>query len=527
MTLNFTTDTAGLSHSANITGLANGTSYRYYARCLDMSGNVNTADSVISFSIDTARTAQQVLTNSCNGCHTAWSTFTDANFQTAGLVVAKSPGTSVLISRIKYGGGTQDMPSPVTSPAFLNFTMTDYNAIVTWINAMTPVATDVVPPVRSGGLPTGTLTMGTTSTTLRVTTSEAADCRYATTVAIPFASMTLLMTPDTAKTTHTANLTGLINGTNYFYSLRCKDTAGNANTDDYTIAFSVMGATDTTPPAISNLAPSGPLSAGSVSATLSLATNESATCRYATTAGTTYALMTNTFLANSAKTGHSSVISNLQAGSSYIYYVRCIDSAGNANATDASIAFSVPSTMGMLLYSSSESIRISDRILTKSILDGVFGPAADAKTITLVSSQLSKFGGPCDFMGTFDRVCANVDMDDIGAAMMPVSVTPREGQRMKACNALSFDDALLSYAIKQATGKTDLTYLNTTPTPTIAEMSAAYELFNPGRSPLPSLVTDKLTTVANSARTITGATSLDPWRFVLLTICYAPDWQAL
>ena len=52
---------------------------------------------------------------------------------------------------------------------------------------------------------------------------------------------------------------------------------------------------DTTPPVRSNGLPTGTLAAGTTQTTLSLATNENATCRYATTAGVAYASMTNTF----------------------------------------------------------------------------------------------------------------------------------------------------------------------------------------------------------------------------------------
>ena len=52
---------------------------------------------------------------------------------------------------------------------------------------------------------------------------------------------------------------------------------------------------DTTPPVLSNAQPSGTLAAGTTQTTISVSSNENATCRYATTAGTAYASMTNTF----------------------------------------------------------------------------------------------------------------------------------------------------------------------------------------------------------------------------------------
>ena len=52
---------------------------------------------------------------------------------------------------------------------------------------------------------------------------------------------------------------------------------------------------DTTPPVRSNGAPTGSLASGTTKATLTLATNEVATCRYSTTAGVAYSAMTLAF----------------------------------------------------------------------------------------------------------------------------------------------------------------------------------------------------------------------------------------
>ena len=100
---------------------------------------------------------------------------------------------------------------------------------------------------------------------------------------------------------------------------------------------------DTTPPVISNGAPSGTLSAGTASTVMNVTTDEAATCRYSTTANTTYANMTNTFSTTNS-TSHSTTISGLTNGNNYTYYVRCIDAAGNANTASTAIAFGVASS---------------------------------------------------------------------------------------------------------------------------------------------------------------------------------------
>ena len=98
--------------------------------------------------------------------------------------------------------------------------------------------------------------------------------------------------------------------------------------------------TDSTPPVQSNGQPAGTLPAGTTQATLSLATDEAATCRYASTAGVAYGSMTNVF-ATTGGTAHSTPLSGLANGGTYNYFVRCQDTATNANGIDYAISFSV------------------------------------------------------------------------------------------------------------------------------------------------------------------------------------------
>jgi hypothetical protein len=94
-----------------------------------------------------------------------------------------------------------------------------------------------------------------------------------------------------------------------------------------------------TEPVLSNGQPTGTLALGTTQATLSLQTNVNATCRYSTVAGVAYASMPNTF-ATTGSTTHSTLVTGLTGGS-YNFYVRCSDAAGNANADDFVISFSV------------------------------------------------------------------------------------------------------------------------------------------------------------------------------------------
>jgi hypothetical protein len=97
---------------------------------------------------------------------------------------------------------------------------------------------------------------------------------------------------------------------------------------------------DLTPPVVSSPTPSGTLPAGTTQATLGVLTSEPATCRYGTTPGVAYDAMTTAF-ATTGGTTHGSPVGPLAGGSSYAYYVRCRDTAGNATTTDVAITFSV------------------------------------------------------------------------------------------------------------------------------------------------------------------------------------------
>jgi chitodextrinase/peptidoglycan hydrolase-like protein with peptidoglycan-binding domain len=104
---------------------------------------------------------------------------------------------------------------------------------------------DTTPPLRSNGLPNGTLAFGTTQTTMSLATDESATCKYGTTAGTAYASLPNTFTT-TGGTTHSVLLIGLTNGTPYTFFVRCVDTSTNANADDFTVSFSI--ATDTTPP---------------------------------------------------------------------------------------------------------------------------------------------------------------------------------------------------------------------------------------------------------------------------------------
>jgi hypothetical protein len=104
---------------------------------------------------------------------------------------------------------------------------------------------DTTPPLRANGQPSGSLPFETTQTTLTLTTSETATCRYATQAGVTYASMTQTFST-TGGTSHAVGIAGLVSATSYQFYVRCSDALGNANPDDFSIAFSVAGNTGIT-----------------------------------------------------------------------------------------------------------------------------------------------------------------------------------------------------------------------------------------------------------------------------------------
>ncbi len=124
--------------------------------------------------------------------------------------------------------------------------------------------------------------------------------------------------------------------------------AGFSNTTSFYIDDFKVYASDPgwfAPPNITISSPAGTLSAGTTTTTLSVTTDKNATCRYSTTANTSYSSMANTF-STTGGTTHSATVSGLVGGQSYTYYVRCVDASGSADTSDYPIMFSVAATTG-------------------------------------------------------------------------------------------------------------------------------------------------------------------------------------
>jgi len=131
------------------------------------------------------------------------------------------------------------------SPAFsLGFKSIDFSQVGPRFrpqpqSIICPVApsADTVPPTRSNGQPTGILLAGTTHTTISLTTNEKATCKYSTAADTSYDSMANTFST-TGATFHSTTITELTSGASCNFYIKCKDTAGNQNIDNYTISFS-------------------------------------------------------------------------------------------------------------------------------------------------------------------------------------------------------------------------------------------------------------------------------------------------
>ncbi len=126
-----------------------------------------------------------------------------------------------------------------------------------------------------------------------------------------------------ATCTSPKNYTSLTEGEHTF-SVKATDTATNIDATPASYTFTV----DTQVPTISDLSPNNTtLLVTTTSTNFTLTTSETATCKYSTVQNTSYAEMTTFDTTDS--TTHSTLISNLNAGTTYNYYLKCQDSINN------------------------------------------------------------------------------------------------------------------------------------------------------------------------------------------------------
>lgn len=106
---------------------------------------------------------------------------------------------------------------------------------------------DITPPLRFNELPSDVLPSGTTQAEISLSTDKNATCRYSSSPGINYDSMPYTF-QITGGTNHSQEIYGLTDGGTYNFYVRCQDSIGNDNNDDFLINFSIAEAIDTTPP---------------------------------------------------------------------------------------------------------------------------------------------------------------------------------------------------------------------------------------------------------------------------------------
>lgn len=100
---------------------------------------------------------------------------------------------------------------------------------------------------------------------------------------------------------------------------------------------------DLAPPVVTEYAPNGALASGTTTATLRVVTDETGTCHY-DTLDVPYDSMTGRF--SDVGTLHSASLSDLTDGTSYTFYVRCVDAIGNLATMSFPVSFRIASSAG-------------------------------------------------------------------------------------------------------------------------------------------------------------------------------------
>jgi hypothetical protein len=369
-------------HTAKIKKLKNGQTYTFYVRCRDLAGNKNNGDAIIQFSIGGAApyytgpiissgsdetppglsnlfptgtlpagtTETQISVNTNEPAYCRYTTESgqtydsmkgrfsydkDKIFHTAtvkGLTDNKiyeyfvrcrdlKGNKNTNDAKIRFGVGGATLPSSPIGPGQDN---------------TPPYCYDASPTEDDEDLP-----FSTKQTTISLKTDEQAVCRYSTVSGMSYDAMNRIFS-NTDALFHSTLVTGLSEGQEYEYYVKCVDEKGNKNTNDFVISFKVESPEDVTPPKRIGYYPTGDsFSAETEEITMSVWTDEPATCRYSTEQGTSYKSMKKTFSRDEAKTHHTATIKDLESGRTYEYFVRCKDLEDNVNTGDIMIYFSV------------------------------------------------------------------------------------------------------------------------------------------------------------------------------------------
>lgn len=142
---------------------------------------------------------------------------------------------------------------------------------------------------------------------------------------------------------------------------------------------------DTKAPVITSTTSSSFTSGSEV--TLSVSTDESATCKYNKDTDVEYGSMTNSF-SGANSTQHTSSLGSTLSDATYTYYVRCTDAVGNANLTGQAISFTVaPATAKKTINKAEELLAVATVKIGDFLVPSAYA-VDDATTTSTTTSSL-------------------------------------------------------------------------------------------------------------------------------------------
>ncbi len=238
--------TGATSHSKTMSGLSSGLSYTYYVKCQDTSENINASDYSITFDIAADVTVPTVSMtapttgSTVSGSSVVLSANASDNDAIAGVQFKLDTVTLIGAEDLSAPYATTWDSTGVSDGAYQLTAVARDNSNNQATSSVIEVTVDNTSPVLSAGQPSGIQNSSTTSVTLSLSTNEQALCKYGTVADTAYASIANSFS--LTSTTHSVTISGLSNGRSYNYYIRCQDGAGNANSSDYQISFSIAGA---------------------------------------------------------------------------------------------------------------------------------------------------------------------------------------------------------------------------------------------------------------------------------------------
>ena len=321
--------TGGTAHSTPVTGLASNTHYGYYVRCQDAAGNADSYDYVIAFTVSSTSTAGG---STFSGVEPVLSE--NGTWATVGSWGAMSKNNGAYST----GVDAAMMQNPLVGPdQFAEITYDHDPGTSGWVGVMTRM--------QGPGNGSGYLAFAYSGQVMLYRVDDNGSLGWnllkSATVDVSVAPRDLRL--ESQGNNHRVIFNGqlLISYTDSNNVYTSGQPGIAAATFSYILSFT--GGVLARTPVLSGGQPGGVLPASTTQVTLSLSSDENATCRYATTPGVAYGSMTNAF-SSTGGTAHSTPVTGLASNTHYGYYVRCQDAAGNADSYDYVIAFTVSST---------------------------------------------------------------------------------------------------------------------------------------------------------------------------------------